>query len=308
MTCHERPSGTILARHIQSSASMLLCSNNTPSGDLRKILGKMVVDDVSQVIKGDDLISKFGNKLCVKLRKDGDQQHHISNNLREPARLVLETRKCCDSVSTLSDCLIPKHFGFIIEAMTELCGWDEDEGKLRCSSIGVKLGHSLRKCSKILHGDGIMKGSKSLVNQAHNFTTLLDLNWNDEISRIACRELEQRKWNKPNLLPLTSDLQVLQKHLKRIQSDSINRLANNNDDVKMYRHLCTSILAILILFNLRRGGEPALLTIKYFDLRGASVINEEVKKKLFLHLNCSYASYISKLIYVESEAGRYRYS
>ena len=104
---------------------------------------------------------------------------------------------------------------------------------------------------------------------------------NDEISRIARCELDERKWNKPNLLPLASDLQVLQKHLKGTQLDSINRLANNNDDVKMYRHLCTLILTRLTLFNHRRGGEPpVLLTIKEFDIRATSVINEEVKKSL----------------------------
>ena len=56
MTCQERPSGTSIGRHIQSSASMLVYCNNTPSDDLKKILGKMIVDDVSQVVKGDDLI------------------------------------------------------------------------------------------------------------------------------------------------------------------------------------------------------------------------------------------------------------
>ena len=218
--------------------------------------------------------------MCVKLRKDGDQQHHISNKLRELARLVLETRKCCDSVSTFTDCLLSKNFDFVVEAVTELSGWDEDEGTLARPSIGIKLGHSLRKCSKILKGDGIKKGSKSLVNQADNFATLVDLNWNDKIARIARRELDQRKWNKPHLLPLTSDLQLLQKHLKMVIADSINGLASNNNDVKVYRNLSTAILATLILFNRRRGGEPALLTINDFEKRAMSVINEEVKKSL----------------------------
>ena len=122
-----------------------------------------------------------------------------------------------------------------------------------------------------------MHGIKSLVHQADNFTTLLDLNWNDEISRIARRELDQHKWNKPHFLPFTSDLQVLQKHLKQTRSDSINGLAINCRDFKVYRNLCTSVLATLILFNRRRGGEPALLTIDDFGKKSTSIINEEVK-------------------------------
>lgn len=124
--CQERPSGTSLSRQIQSSASMLLYCGNTPSDDLRKVLGKMIVDDVSQCVKGDDLILKFGNRLCSKLRKDGDQHHHISNKLRELARLVIETRRSCDAVLTLTDCLIPINFDFLIEAVTELSGWNDE--------------------------------------------------------------------------------------------------------------------------------------------------------------------------------------
>ena len=66
-------------------ASMLVYCHNTPSDDLRKTVFKMIVD-VSQVVKGDDLILKYGNRLCLKLRKDGDQQHHISNKLCECVR------------------------------------------------------------------------------------------------------------------------------------------------------------------------------------------------------------------------------
>ena len=164
--------------------------------------------------------------------------------------------------------------------MTDLSGWDEDRGTLSCPSISVKLGHSLRKCAKILKADGIVKGSKSLMNQVDNFATLLDLNWNDAITRIARRELEECKWNKPQLLPLASGLQVLQKHLKRTRSDSIIGLANNSDDVKGYRNLSTSILATLILFNRRHAGEQALLTINDFKIRATPVINEEVRKSL----------------------------
>ena len=142
--------------------------------------------------QGDDLILKYGNWLCAKLIKDGDQQHPISNKLCELVRLVLETRKCCDSVSALTDCLLLKNFDFVIEVVMDLSGWDEGEGTLSCPSICTKLGHSLWKCSKILQADGIMKGSKSLVNQADNFTTLPDLNWNAEITRIACCELDER--------------------------------------------------------------------------------------------------------------------
>lgn len=280
--CVEKPKGMKLGRNIQSSASMLLYTAETASEDLKCILRKMIVDDVSLCVKSDDLIIQYGNKMCLRLRKEGDQQHHISNKTRELARLVLETRRCCDEVSNLRDCLKPKNFGFVIEAATELAGWNEEDGCMATPSIGIKLGHSLKKCAKLLKGEGIRNGLKSLKDQSDDFSTLIEMSWNDEISRVARTELEQRKWNKPKLLPLTSDLQSLRSHLKATISSSVIALGNKNNDVDAYRSLCSALLSSVILFNRRRSGEPAKMEIGNFEslTEGDAFVNDEVKESL----------------------------
>ena len=162
------------------------------------------------------LIVKYGNILCHKFRKEGDQQYHISNKMRELARLVLETRQHCSDITCLKDCLNPTYLDFVVQAATELSGWNEEDGTLACPSIGIKLGHSLKKCAKLLKGEAIIGGQASLKAQADDFTVLVEMKWNDEISRTEHTELRQRKWNKLALLPLTSDLQILRKHLNKV--------------------------------------------------------------------------------------------
>jgi len=280
--CNEKPSSCKLGRYVQGSASMFFYTPESASSELKSVLSRMLVDDISRCAKSDDLIIQYGNKMCIRLRKDGDQQNHISNKIRELARLVLETRKCCEEVSNLKDCLKPKNFGFVVEAATELSGWNEEEGCMETPSIGIKLGHSLKKCAKILKAEGIRNGMKSLKDQADDFTTLIEMSWNDEISRIARTELEQRKWNKPKLLPLTSDLQLLGNHLKSVISSSIIALGNDNTKVEDFRNLCTAVLSSVILFNRRRSGEPAKMEVNSFEslTKGDSFVNEEVKASL----------------------------
>ena len=120
--CHWKPVNCTVSKRIQSSASMLCYSDPVASHSLNNIIKKMLVDDVSLCLRNDQLIIKYGNTLCKKLLKAGDQQHHISNKLRELGRLVLEARKCCSHIVTLKDCLQPQYFDFIVEAATELCG------------------------------------------------------------------------------------------------------------------------------------------------------------------------------------------
>ncbi|XP_066935444.1 uncharacterized protein, partial [Clytia hemisphaerica] len=280
--CTEKPTGYIVGKRVQSSASMFMFTPPSASDSLKNVMERMIVDDVSRCVKSDSLIIEYGNKMCLRLRMEGDQQHHISNKMRELARLVIETRKCCDQVSSLQDVLMPKNFNFVIEAVTELAGWNEDEGCMETPSIGIKLGHSLKRCSLILKARGIRENIHSLKKQADEFCELVKLSWNDEISRLARTELYRRKWNKPKLLPLTSDLQILGNHLKETITTSLNALANDNNDTASYRDLETSLLANIILFNRRRSGEPAKMEVANFKTltEKENPMNDEVKESL----------------------------
>ena len=279
-TCKEKPHDLVPGNRIQSSASMLIYEDPIASEPLKAILSKMNVDEVSMCLRNDLMIIKYGNCLCRKLRKCGDQQHHISNKLRELGRLVLEARKCCSDITTLSDCLVPTRFNFIIQAVSELSGWNEEDGTLKAPSIGIKLGHTLKKLTKLMKGEAILNNQQSLKLQADDFCSLVQIKWNDEVARIARTELQQRKWNKPQLLPLTSDLQVLRKQLRKVTHDSITALSRNNSDIVGWRNLATSVLTNLILFNRRRAGEPSMLKIEDFEKRFRGTINDEIKKTL----------------------------
>ena len=276
--CTEKPDGLKIGRNVQSLASMFLYTPDCASDALKLILDKMLVDDVSRCVKSDPTIIKYGNKMCSKLRLEGDQQHHISNKMRELARLVLEARKGCSSIASLKDCLQPKNFEFVIEAATELAGWNDEEGYMEVPSIGIKLGYSLKKCVAIVKSEGIINNLKSLKIQCDDFKELLAYSWNDEINRAARTTLDKRKWNKPKLLPLTSDIQKLVGHFKETIASSIIALGNNCSDVKAYQDLSSAILCSIILFNRRRSGEPARMKINAYKavIDKKTVLNDEV--------------------------------
>ena len=116
--CIEKPPKQSGHRGIQAKAHMFYFTSPTACATLKNYMSHMRVDEASQHVNKDWLIIEFGNKLCLKLRMDGDHQHYVSNKVRELARLVLETSKCCESVSLLEHCFLPKHFDFLVEAAT----------------------------------------------------------------------------------------------------------------------------------------------------------------------------------------------
>lgn len=65
----------------------------------------------------------------------------------------------------------------------------------------------------------------------------------------------QKKWNKPAILPLTSDIKLFRNYLLKIENESYDKLKVNPENLHAYRNLQDSILAQLILLNRRRSGK-----------------------------------------------------
>ena len=280
--CHFAPREFVKYRRVKSMASMLIYQNSAACVDLKHLMSRMVVDDVSTALKKDILLIKYGNALCRRHWNTEGQNHHISNKLRELSKLLLAVKETCVDVKCFKDCLDCTKFQFVIEAVTSLCGWDEDSGCILTPSLGIKLGHSLKKMSKILKGEALMLNDHDLKQQADDFYTLVEMRWNDEISKCSRTELERRKWNKPQLLPFTDDMKVLHNHLKSISARSIQLLASDNGNTIAWRDLATATLSKLLLFNRRRAGEPAKLKVEEFTQKqkGCHQMNEEVKLSL----------------------------
>ena len=91
------------------------------------------------------------------------------------------------------------------------------------------------------------------------------MNSNDEIVKVGLIGLEKRRWNHPTLIPLTEDLQKLQKLLLEVQEASTKKLRNNHTDLTTWRNLATSTLASIIMFNRRREGEVSQLRISVLN-------------------------------------------
>ena len=265
---------------VQSRASMLLPVHASISNELQKIFERMKVDETSLSLKLDLTIIKYGNVLCRKHYKNQDQTYHISNKLRELGRLLVYMQNL-KIVKSFEEIINPQLFPDVVKCVTELCGWDETTKTIETPSLGIKLGQLLVKIACMIKGEAIISGNIVQRTAADDFSSLLSMRWNDEVAKVSRTELECRKWNKPQLLPLTEDLQLIKNHLVQTKKESIAALAANNSDVRAWRNLCSSTLAHLILLNRRRTGEASKLMLKHVEeMSSGSEMNDEIRKSL----------------------------
>ena len=90
------------------------------------------------------------------------------------------------------------------------------------------------------------------------------MEWCDAVSKRALTSLEERKWNKEPLVPLTEDLHMMPKFL----DDKLKTLKSHLADdptPEGHKAFAEVLLARLILFNRRRQGEAGRMSVEAFE-------------------------------------------
>jgi len=67
----------------------------------------------------------------------------------------------------------------------------------------------------------VQTGDLTTMHKAQAFVKLITDEWNYEIAGGARRELQTQKFNRPNLLPLTSDVVKLTTYLKDTVAENL---------------------------------------------------------------------------------------
>ena len=199
----------------------------------------------------------------------------------------------------LEDYLEPSKFRTIVRATKETCKYDEDANKYGTLSLALKLGNSLKKCSKILKARKLQSGEDTSV--INDFMDLLCMDWNDAVSRRARNTLEEERWNKEPLIPLTEDLHVLKQFLDA-QMETLKEELIGYPTPASHKSFGKVVLTRLILFNRRRQGESGRMSVASFKKDDQVQMTSELKSSLSL-LENHLANSLSRVV-IKGKRGR----
>nr|CAI5842379.1 unnamed protein product [Callosobruchus analis] len=228
------------------------------------ILSRFTNDKISLVCKQDSLIFRFG--LLQFEKYYNTQNDLIRQTMRQLARLLVELRKTDSEKNWLK----PQHFDDIIESIKSLCKFETSNISrpgFSIPSLALKLGHALRKCVAIEKGFSIRKVDVAGVQMLTSFLSLMDLEWSVRISSNALNTLHVKKINAVELLPLTDDLVKLNSFLNNKILFHKQALHLAPQRYEEWRKLASYTLCKIVLFNKRRSGEAAKMTILNYTTR-----------------------------------------
>ena len=267
-------------RRLAAASSLLLPTTQAMHVGLQKnVVSIMWGDAVSLCSRNDTLIVKFGTKLYEKHGHLAHLHQFISQKMRELGRFTLAVREVDSSINELSDCMTPRKFPSIVKAVRNLCHYDHDQNKYDIPSLALKIGHSIKKCALILKSEGLVSGLSEKRKNAEELLMLYEAEWADSVSRSALFTLEENKWNKPQVLPLTGDISLLHKYLKS-QSEEVAEALTECVTSTSWQSLAKLTLTAIILFNRRRSGEAQRLRIDAYRARLTQATDAPVEDSL----------------------------
>ena len=107
--------------------------------------------------------------------------------------------------------------------MKELCGFAQVANKYKTLSLALKLGHSLKKCCAVAICSSIKANDGEKCQSLEDFMYLCDKTWSTEVSSVALSTLTANKMNKPQMIPLTSDIHKLNQYIAAESKQSAGR-------------------------------------------------------------------------------------
>ena len=225
------------------------------------ILNRFRNDEIGNFCRLDPVIVRYGSMLYTKRGKTSRKE--IMSKMRLYAALVFRIRDLENkSDLTGEDVLHVKRFDVVTRAIEEVT--INEGGNLK---YGTRLtyGYMLKTVAKIMKGVYIIENDMTKSQDIDSFVAVLDLNWDFLFySAVLESELKRTNLRKPSSMPLEEDV----KKFKDYISSEIKKIVDSQYtfvDRHVFVRLRNLIVARLTLFNARRGGEPARMTLKEWE-------------------------------------------
>ena len=259
----------------------------------RNILDRFRKDDVGDICRTDFVTILFGKKQWARSSKK--ERHVTMTDMRIIGNLILGFRsESGEKKKSGIDVLDYRQFD-ILEKVIKKSSIKEVGEKV---GLKVRIGFVLKRAVKVMRGYFVMKEDSIKEVDLTRFLDVLNLNWDFIFftAQIEC-ELRRGGLRKPLAMPDEDDISLL----KNFITNELNKLTEKYElwDSHQFVKVRNLVVARLTMFNARRGGEPARLTLNewkeamegsWIDPNMVEKIDDPTEKYLIKNLKLAYQS------------------
>ena len=257
-------------RKLVYESSILLYggSSDKDKGLWDNVIATMKQDDITELIKKDELITSFGSFIFASKGKSA--KWYISQRMRILARLLKQLNSNIDEEPHLSliELMKPSFFDDFVSATKELCTLQQGNQcqEFKIPSLALKIGYAMKKACVLGRGIALRKKDKILMEDLQYFIDLIESDWSTRISSVAIDTLNEKTFNSHDILPVTEDLIKLKDFIVEGVRENYLKLRNEVTP-ESFRSLEEFAISRILTFNKRRCNEACKVTIDQFNDR-----------------------------------------
>lgn len=219
-------------------------------------------DEIIRLIRYDELIITFGNRLCRKYRKQ--YQHKlIRSHLRYLGRFLKTMRKLNIQITDMKSIYHPTFYEDSIRAVNRMSGFDDRTSTYKVTTTPQLMGTLLKKIGNLLITQSIKNKDYETKKNTEEFLALLIDDFPTSVNKAALEAQEENRRCKKTELPLMDDIKKLRNYLDE-KRKSLYEILKETFCYNSWLELTKVTLTFVQLFNRRRAGEIEHLLIKDF--------------------------------------------
>ena len=237
----------VLAGHIRTKPSTLM---------VKEVFKSMNTDTVGRLARNDDMIVSLGESW---LRRNIDnvekRRYYASQRMRLAARLLQELQKLDEDEEkkTMEDYIKPGNYDHFVKGALNCCfPYMDDEDDLHSPSNAIKLKYDIKRMANAKYAFALRRNNKESASMCKQFLKLMDIEWSENVTKLARTILATRRYIKKKELPSPEDVKKLTDHLyKEIQVTELKP-----ENFHTIAELCEVLLTTC---NKRRTGEVEVI-------------------------------------------------
>lgn len=193
----------------QKSATSVLCASAQP---VNKDVNMKVRTLVNAMTQEDTYMIKVGEKMYNGQRETASQHDNVGQITQGLGRLLILGRRVTP-LKTMVKYINSQHFYHVIQAVKEVAGFDEKRNKFAKPTLATELGQRIQRVADNMEAEALSSQNNEKKQVVQEFRRMDSLSWNEMIPSAAYRTLEEKKWNKPKLIPLAEDVKKLHMYM-----------------------------------------------------------------------------------------------
>ncbi|XP_074037276.1 uncharacterized protein isoform X1 [Leptinotarsa decemlineata] len=158
--------------------------------------------------------------------------------------------------------LRPTLFRVIVNGVNRIGGYNKETDVYESPTVARNFGTLIKKCCDLAYILLLQKpNTENRREELKVLKTLVESQWANEVSAQAGDNLNSNKWNKEELLPLTTDLRKLRDYLEANAQKSYEELSRDENNQYAYKSLKEILYTQIILMNRRRPAEVSQIKL-----------------------------------------------